>query len=162
MSSIQEHQLEKHLNDYLIIIDIDYFKKINDRYGHMIGDEVLVLFARLLVDNTRPQDSVFRTGGEEFVIFTRQLSHEDATHTCERLRKNIEKNLFPQAGGLTISIGFSQIEYPVNIYHVLKKADRALYYAKEHGRNMVCSYETLLEENKIEPVTPSSDIIDIW
>ena len=148
--------------DYLLIIDIDFFKSINDNYGHMIGDEVLILFSRILRENIRTTDVAFRTGGEEFIIITSELSAEGMERKCERLRKIIEQTKFPQVHTLTISGGFSRLEYPLDTFHVLKKADAALYYAKDHGRNQIFSYESLVENKMILPVTQLAEIIDVW
>ncbi|WP_019139761.1 GGDEF domain-containing protein [Noviherbaspirillum massiliense] len=128
---------------WLAVIDIDHFKRINDQFGHLYGDEVLILVANLLRSAFRSQDRIFRFGGEEFVILLHSATLENAHKIFERLRASIEKHDFPQVGRVTVSLGFTAIsaESPVvNLGH----ADQALYYAKAHGRNRVCHYEELV------------------
>jgi diguanylate cyclase (GGDEF)-like protein len=159
---IHHHVDHKRKSDYLVIIDIDFFKSVNDNFGHMIGDEVLILFSRVVRENIRAIDIAFRTGGEEFVIVLFDLSFENATTACERLRSTIEKTVFPQVHRLTLSGGFTKLEYPLDSFYALKKADSALYYSKDHGRNQISCYETLVESEKIQPVTHFNEVMDIW
>ncbi|HYD78255.1 MAG TPA: GGDEF domain-containing protein [Paucimonas sp.] len=134
---------------WLAVIDIDHFKKVNDRFGHLYGDEVLILVANLLRSSFRAQDRVFRFGGEEFVVLLRTCSLDDARRIFERFRGNIEQHEFPQVGRVTVSIGFAGItnETPVVI---LGHADQALYYAKANGRNQVCHYDELLAKGLLQ------------
>lgn len=159
---MENHNHKSGRSDYLALIDIDHFKRINDNYGHMIGDEVLILFSRIIRENVRSHDNVFRTGGEEFIFLFRDLNEEDIFSTCDRIRKTIENTLFPQVKKLTISIGYTIIEYPMDKYFILKKGDMALYYAKENGRNQVFSYEELVAKKKLTPVEHFDENIEIW
>ena len=133
---------------WLAVVDIDHFKRVNDDFGHLYGDEVLILVANILRASFRAQDCIFRFGGEEFVILLRSTTLEDARMVFERFRANVERHAFPQVGRITISLGFAAItqETPVVI---LGHADQALYHAKDSGRNRVCHYDELVEQGII-------------
>lgn len=123
----------------LAIIDIDFFKKINDTYGHLCGDYILKEVAYLILDNFRKTDLVFRYGGEEFVAILTETSLEHAGIPMERLRKKIESSLFEFNGEkirVTISAGVSTNNVETTS-EFLDNADKALYSAKENGRNRV-------------------------
>lgn len=123
----------------LLVIDIDHFKKVNDRLGHQAGDEVLKTVARLLTENLRSDDHLYRVGGEEFVLLCERLPAEGATSLAERLRKTVErfsKVYLPEK--ITVSIGVASA--PVDsdtLEELFRTADRRLYEAKEKGRNWV-------------------------
>ncbi|MDW7673335.1 MAG: diguanylate cyclase [Bacillota bacterium] len=124
------------------MIDIDHFKAINDSYGHLTGDIVLKEISRILVESTRIGDIIGRYGGEEFGLVLPQVTKEQASVICERIRQNIENYKF-SVGNTTIkitsSIGFC-LETPdqlVDKRSMIKKADDALYSAKKNGRNIV-------------------------
>ncbi len=123
------------------IIDIDFFKKINDTYGHLCGDFILKEVAYLITENFRQTDEIFRFGGEEFVVILTETPAQTACVPLERLRKKIESNLFKYNGNsfnVTVSIGVSSnIESSSN--DMLEEADKALYEAKSCGRNSVKS-----------------------
>ena len=131
-------------------IDIDHFKKINDNFGHLYGDEVLLLVANLMQRNFRKSDLVYRFGGEEFVVIVVSEHHSGAIESFERLRRTIEAYEFPRVGRVTISIGVTEIRDIAVPVQLLGHADQALYHAKNHGRNQVCLYETLIESGAIE------------
>lgn len=135
---------------WLAVMDIDHFKSVNDKFGHLYGDEVLLLLAQIMEKTFRQQDKLFRFGGEEFVVVLAQCSFEDAKYAFERFRKNIENYDFPQVGRVTISIGFVRVSYHEIPSIFIGHADEALYYAKHHGRNQVCSYEKLIKEGALE------------
>lgn len=134
---------------WLAMIDIDHFKRVNDNYGHLIGDEVLLLLARLMRTCFRFHDQLYRFGGEEFVVLMRCNGEEEATVALERLRTTTEKHLFPQVDHITISIGFSEIKAGDTPSGAFERADKAVYYAKEHGRNQVCSYAALIASGEL-------------
>jgi two-component system cell cycle response regulator len=137
---------------FLGIIDIDHFKSINDNLGHLYGDDILVLVARLLTESfTRECDLVFRYGGEEFVILITSSSTEEALKAFERLRLNIQNYQFPQLDQLTVSIGFEKITHQISPHDVIAAADKALYFAKESGRNRTEFYPSLIAEGKLLP-----------
>ena len=132
------------IQPWLAVIDIDHFKLVNDRYGHLFGDEVLILVANLLRSNFGSQHRVFRFGGEEFVILLQPMSLSAVSEALEHFRQAVQDYEFPQIGKITVSLGFSgaHMRSP-SPTELLSQADEALYYAKENGRNRVCHYETL-------------------
>jgi diguanylate cyclase (GGDEF)-like protein len=128
---------------WLALIDVDYFKSINDGYGHLFGDEVLLLVSRLMRRSLRGADHLFRFGGEEFVVVLDRASQPGVEIVCERLRAAVEQHRFPQVGGVTISVGYTRINPRDISTTCIERADAALYYAKSHGRNNVRSWEAL-------------------
>ena len=125
----------------IIMADIDYFKQVNDRYGHIIGDEVLKYFATQLQNNIRQNsgDWVARYGGEEFLIVLANCPEGQAYEISEKLRKNIEGTAFPTAMGdlhITSSFGvYTSLGQECELYQLIDKADKYLYEAKQRGRN---------------------------
>jgi diguanylate cyclase (GGDEF)-like protein len=118
----------------LLLLDIDYFKKINDTYGHDIGDKVLINFTKLISNNLRETDIFARWGGEEFMVLLPYANKKIGYEIAEKLRKLVEKsNLKPK---FTISIGVTELKDGDNIKTAFKRVDEALYKAKEH-RNSV-------------------------
>lgn len=143
---------------WLAVVDIDFFKRVNDEFGHVYGDEVLILVANLLRTSFRSHDLTFRFGGEEFVILLRSCSLDQARAAFERFRANVEAHHFPQLGTVTITLGFASItdETPVAI---LGHADQALYFGKAHGRNQICFYDELVREGLLEvPKTTDDEV----
>jgi len=136
----------------IALIDIDLFKSINDRFGHINGDEVLIRFAQEMRRCFRDFDLLFRYGGEEFVIIFHELSLQTAEFVLQRFRKRIERYKFPLVGKVTASIGYTQLNTSRNASEIVCQADRALYYAKNHGRNSVCCYETLKKSGKLTTI----------
>lgn len=129
----------------LLVIDIDHFKQVNDRHGHQAGDEILKMVARLLADNLRSDDHLYRVGGEEFVLLCEKLPVEGATSMAERLRKAIErfsKIYLPEK--VTVSIGLASAPQDGETMEALfRQADLRLYEAKKQGRNRVFSPVTV-------------------
>jgi diguanylate cyclase (GGDEF)-like protein len=128
----------------VILIDIDHFKKVNDTYGHGVGDQVLVALAQLLNNGIRDTDSAARWGGEEFLICLPHTSCGDAKKVAEKLRSTVEENWIIQKEnriGITISAGVAQYERTSSMDDLICLADNALYQAKEAGRNRVASAE---------------------
>ena len=120
---------------YIGVIDIDHFKSVNDNFGHLIGDEVLLLVAQLMRSNFRHGDRIYRFGGEEFVVLLRCPDADAARIAYERLRYRIESHDFPQIGSLTVSIGFTGIDADDTPGAAFERADQAVYQAKQTGRN---------------------------
>lgn len=134
---------------WLGVIDIDHFKSVNDRHGHLIGDEVLLLLSRLMRNSFRFHDLLYRFGGEEFVVLMRCEDDDDAAQAFERLRLNCEQYGFPQVGRITVSIGFTEVRADDAPAGAFERADRAVYHAKAHGRNQVRSYAILVEQGQM-------------
>jgi diguanylate cyclase (GGDEF)-like protein len=135
---------------FLGVIDIDHFKNVNDAHGHLIGDEVLLLIARLMRATFRQHDRLYRFGGEEFVVLLRCADARNARSAFERFRRNVEHYLFPQAGRITVSVGFTAIASDDNPNDAFDRADRAVYRAKHAGRNQVCRYEDPLPDGGLD------------
>ncbi len=125
----------------IAIIDIDFFKKVNDTYGHLCGDYILKEVAYLILENFRKTDMIFRYGGEEILVILTETPIEKAIIPLERLRKSIENYPFNYDGQdirITISIGAESINPEIsNFEKLIDNADKALYQAKENGRNRV-------------------------
>jgi diguanylate cyclase (GGDEF)-like protein len=150
---------------WLAIADIDHFKRINDTYGHLFGDEILLLFSRILRQSFRFDDLLFRYGGEEFVVILNNTDARGAALALERFRAAVERFEFPLlstqpalglTGQVTVSAGWVGVEaneIPVNLLH---KADRALYRAKDLGRNRVVSYEEAYGATAAAPAAPAA------
>jgi diguanylate cyclase (GGDEF)-like protein len=121
----------------LLLTDIDYFKKINDTYGHNIGDIVLQEVAHLIEKSVRQSDIIVRWGGEEFLIFLAQTDMDNAYIIAEKIRKNIERMQISDLEDMqvTISIGLSVIDDNVALNDAIKYADNAMYLSKKMGRN---------------------------
>ena len=141
---------------WLGVLDIDHFKKVNDQYGHVIGDEILLLVARLLCKTTRRTDLLYRYGGEEFIVIIEAADAPEAALFFERLRAVIAEFSFPQVGRVTLSGGFSQVTTTVLPKSVLERADRAMYEAKKAGRNCIYHYDALLAQGLLEEVESGS------
>lgn len=133
----------------LAVLDIDFFKRVNDQFGHPYGDEVLVLFSRLMTKKFRSSDQLFRFGGEEFVVLLSDISKREAHKTLERFRMAVSSFLFPQVGKITVSIGHTSIKDGDTGSTAFGRADLALCAAKQKGRNRTLSYESLLARKAI-------------
>ncbi len=143
---------------WLGVVDIDHFKRVNDVHGHLIGDEVLILTARLMKECFRSGDRLYRFGGEEFVVLLRCHHADEAAAAFERLRLTVEQFEFPRIDRLTISIGFTAIMASDTPSTAFERADQAVYHAKGHGRNQAVCYETLVSEGTIEAKGAPSEI----
>jgi diguanylate cyclase (GGDEF)-like protein len=126
----------------LVMIDIDHFKKINDKHGHQVGDMVLQRFAALLQQHSRATDTIGRWGGEEFLIIYHNTDLEGAYLFAEKLRQAIEAYMFDEVGYITASFGVAQITPGLSVADLLVEVDTALYAAKKSGRN--CTKRALL------------------
>lgn len=121
----------------IIIIDIDFFKKVNDTYGHQAGDKVLQEFANLIKDNIRKTDVLGRWGGEEFVVICIEIDKQNLLLLAEKLRNKIQEYDFYKAGRKTASFGVTMYKKNEKIENFINRADTALYEAKKTGRNKV-------------------------
>lgn len=139
---------------WLCVIDIDHFKRINDSFGHLFGDEVLLRMGDLMRKTFRDSDRLFRFGGEEFVVILNAPDEELAAVGFDRFRASVEGHEFPQVGKVTCSIGFTAVSKNDVPTDVVGRADEALYFAKDNGRNQVCCYEQLLTRGLIAKAEP--------
>jgi len=121
----------------LAVIDIDYFKKVNDLYGHLKGDEILLRVARVIKSSLRKSDVVSRFGGEEFFVLLLGTDKKRAKQALERVRKSIETNKTLKKYNVTISAGTTQFKKQDTKKQLQKRADKAMYKAKAQGRNKV-------------------------
>lgn len=121
----------------LILIDIDHFKKINDRYGHLVGDRVLQALSKLFSSSIRKTDMVGRWGGEEFLIISLEKDLEKVLIFVEKLRALVDSHHFKTVGNITCSFGVAHFTQGDTIDSLLRRADIALYEAKKSGRNCV-------------------------
>ncbi len=124
----------------ILILDIDHFKRVNDTYGHQVGDRVLVELVSIFHKNVRANDIVGRWGGEEFLIVLPQTTLNVGVDLAEKIRSLVEENHFDSVGQVTISIGVSTYEKDLSPDSIVSRADTALYKAKESGRNRVEFY----------------------
>ncbi|WP_428505397.1 GGDEF domain-containing protein [Roseateles sp.] len=147
-----------HPQYFLGVIDIDHFKAVNDGFGHLIGDEVLLLLSRLMRSSFRFHDLLYRFGGEEFVVLMRCDEGVDAAHAFERLRHNTEHYAFPQVGRITVSIGFTQVRVGDSPAAAFERADKAVYHAKDNGRNQVHNHAELVSAGQMQEATQLSDM----
>lgn len=134
---------------WLGIVDIDHFKSINDQFGHIYGDEILLLLSGQMQQFFRRADLLFRFGGEEFVVLLEPTDEAGAAAAFSRFRELVADFNFPQVSSVTISVGFAPIHADSISTDVFGRADQALYYAKEHGRNQVASYLQLIENDEL-------------
>lgn len=135
----------------LCMVDIDYFKQINDRFGHPVGDEVIILVAKYLQASVRVVDYVTRYGGEEFVLLLEESQAANAVATCERIRAQVAGLRLPDFPELavTVSIGVACRMAGEDASQLIVRADQALYLAKARGRNRVAE--------ALEPASPPAD-----
>ena len=123
------------------MIDLDHFKVVNDSYGHPFGDKVLKLVAAKMSEITRKKDLLGRYGGEEFLIVFPECGGEQARRILERLRENMEAHIIhtPKSGEIqvTLSAGIAELEESDGVEELIRRADKALYHAKNIGRNKV-------------------------
>jgi len=148
--------------DYLAILDLDHFKRINDTFGHLIGDEVLLVFANLMCQALRDEDWVFRYGGEEFVVLVKDVSPSAISCILERLRVRVQEHVFPQVGRVRVSVGYTVIDGQALPPYVFEEADQALYYAKANGRNRVCGYRALVDGGALAPETHLTGSVELF
>lgn len=146
----------------LAVADIDFFKRINDEFGHTYGDEVLILIARLMESCLVEVDSIFRFGGEEFVIMLPRLDLDDAWHTLEIFRDAVQQAMFPQVGRVTVSIGMSAVLPGDTGAASFGRADEALYVAKQRGRNQVQCHEWLILEGCLTSLKKESSPVELF
>ncbi|WP_298626115.1 GGDEF domain-containing protein [uncultured Legionella sp.] len=124
----------------IIIIDIDYFKTINDSFGHTVGDLILFELAQLLRSIVRHSDAVSRWGGEEFLILAPKTNVIQASALAEKVRQKIKSHRFSHDISLTVSFGVTSVQENDTLETIILRADDALYKAKKSGRDRVNVY----------------------
>jgi diguanylate cyclase (GGDEF)-like protein len=134
---------------WLGLLDIDHFKSVNDTYGHIIGDEVLLLVSQIMQRTLRGGDQLFRFGGEEFVVVLEDTHASGAETAFDRIRAAIENSRFPRVGKVTASQGYTAIYRQEACTTCMERADAALYFVKRHGRNGVRCFEHLVASGEI-------------
>jgi diguanylate cyclase (GGDEF)-like protein len=131
----------------ILLLDIDHFKKINDTYGHTVGDQILTGMVTLCQGNLREMDTLARLGGEEFVILLPETDLAEARHIAERLRRTLEHTFIrTDAGPLQVTISIGTMTHPTSeddlpVHKLVQRADQAMYLAKRSGRNRVVEWE---------------------
>jgi diguanylate cyclase (GGDEF)-like protein len=125
----------------ILLIDVDHFKRVNDHYGHAVGDEVLMHLSHCIRDHIRGVDNVGRWGGEEFLVLLPNAALEEARKTAERLRGTVAAHVYSEMPelNLTISVGVIEANRMMTIDETLRSVDKMLYGAKANGRNSVFS-----------------------
>ncbi len=148
---------------WLAIMDIDHFKYVNDTYGHVFGDEVLLLISQIMRNAFRATDLIFRYGGEEFVVIIRASTQSDACKLLERFRRKVEEYQFPQIGQITISIGATKLDDSYIVpADLVGRADQALYFSKNNGRNQVNFYEDLVAQGEVQQADIQPGSIELF
>jgi len=131
-------RFKRYSNQFAVaLVDIDFFKDVNDTYGHQVGDQVLVEMADVIKEDIRSTDELMRFGGEEFVLIYEEVSLEDVMKITQNLRLKVESHNFGVVRKKTISIGFTLCNENDILMSIIKRADQALYNAKGNGRNCV-------------------------
>lgn len=125
----------------VLLLDIDYFKKVNDTYGHLVGDVVLKELAQLLTSFSRSQDILARYGGEEFVVLLPNVEVHECDEIAWAFNKAVQEKQWPEIKNLTISIGVATFKEGYTANKVLEYADQALYKSKQDGRNRVTNFD---------------------
>lgn len=144
------------------LLDIDFFKKVNDKYGHVYGDEVLLIFSNLMKKTFRDSDLLFRYGGEEFAILLNNINLEQADSVLNRFRENIASFNFPMNNKVTASIGYCEFNNKAPLTKIIERADKALYYSKEHGRNRTSGFEYLSSHNELQDIKIDDGDIELF
>jgi diguanylate cyclase (GGDEF)-like protein len=140
---------------FLAMMDLDRFKRINDTFGHLYGDEVILIFSSLLREVLGEVARLYRYGGEEFTAIVESVTRDEMSRLLERLRQAVEAHDFPQVGQVTVSIGVTALKTNHLPSSLLDHADQALYRAKESGRNRVIWHE---DETPQRPGAQAADL----
>lgn len=160
--AVEQRKPKEQSTYWIAMIDIDHFKSVNDRFGHLYGDEVLILLAQLLKGALRNDDLVFRFGGEEFVLMLRCTGRTEAAGLLERLRRSVEEQDVPQVGQVTISIGATEMIRNTFSGTLLDYADKALYYSKQNGRNRLTFFEDMESQGLVTREAAPSENLDFF
>jgi len=142
----RRHRAENH---WLGVCDIDHFKRVNDSHGHLAGDSALVMFSQLMRESFRYDDQLFRFGGEEFIAVLQPADRNDVQQVFERFRRSVEAYEFSGVGRITVSVGYCQLLPHDTPPAIIDRADAALYWAKQNGRNRVACYDALIQTGQL-------------
>ena len=158
-----KNRSQEHLNGLVFaLLDIDFFKSINDNFGHVYGDEVLILFSNAMKKTFRDNDMLFRYGGEEFVVLLSNVNLEQAQSILDRFRHNIENITLPLGNSVTASAGYCEFTNEIPLTSITDRADKALYYSKENGRNKASGYENLIENNELQSMIIDEGDVELF
>ncbi|WP_421361223.1 GGDEF domain-containing protein [Agrobacterium rosae] len=152
LASMYDTSIGLHLSA-LVLLDVDNFKRINDTFGHPVGDKILASVASIIKANVRKDGFIARSGGEEFAIILDGNNQEEIHAVCERIRTSLEKTPFRNSksgvdyGQVTISIGYALASQAQNPGELYARADTAMYHAKETGRNRTVFFEDGMQKN---------------
>lgn len=142
----------------VVMMDLDHFKSVNDQYGHVVGDKVLVTFAHYIMANLRPFDKVFRYGGEEFLMILADTDVQTGHAIIDRLREELASLPLEFNGNgvfhVTVSFGMTALDPEISVERSIDRADKALYVAKKNGRNQVVNWDASI--NSINGSTPAA------
>lgn len=162
LSSHRDRRLVNNTDSaWLIITDIDLFKRVNDSYGHIYGDEVILTISQIMKSCFRNSDLLFRIGGDEFVILLGPAPINIVRKLLNNFLKKVEEHAFSEIGTVTLSAGYAQITEKNYPPAVLENADKALYFSKEHGHNCAHNYEELVEQGDVV-IANKSGTIDMF
>ena len=155
-SLLHKHNMSRRNNpcnpSFFVMLDIDNFKDINDTYGHLYGDEVLTIIAKLMNDSFREYDLLFRYGGEEFSVVLMDIDDEICKQVLNRFRLKVENYDYPKPDKVTISLGYTNFNRELTVGQLIDQADRALYFSKENGRNATHKYQDLVKQKSISAI----------
>jgi diguanylate cyclase (GGDEF)-like protein len=143
---------------FLALFDIDHFKDVNDIHGHLVGDDVLRQLSRLMKETFREKDLLFRYGGEEFLGIFECANAVDIKQLLERFMVKVSQFDFPKVGHVTISIGYTEIFTYDDASQLVSRADQALYFAKNNGRNRTCNFEQLIADGALQELKTENDL----
>ena len=147
---------------WLAMLDIDHFKSVNDRFGHVYGDDVLILLAKIIRSCFRHDDLFFRFGGEEFVLIIKCKDMDGARQALDRLLIRVSSYFFSHVGTVTISIGAVCIDKNIFAGTLLDYADQALYFSKNNGRNQLTFFESMIDQGIVEVKEIESGTVDLF
>ena len=146
----------------VVLLDLDHFKRVNDEFGHLVGDQVLVEFAKLIQATVRQVDAIYRWGGEEFLIVCPETPPELVSNLTERVLDGVRRHRFPTQRTMTVSAGIANLGAGDTMTSLLQRADEALYQAKTAGRDRICLAPDVSPRDAAESGDPSGLVQLVW
>lgn len=146
----------------VVLLDLDHFKRVNDEFGHLVGDQVLVEFAKLIQATVRQVDAIYRWGGEEFLIVCLETPPDLVSNLTERVLDGVRRHRFPTQRTMTVSAGIANLGAGDTMTSLLQRADEALYQAKTTGRDRICLAPDVLPRNAVDSGDPSGLVQLVW